>query len=367
MPSWLSLHVRYRCRHAGACCASRWPIPLERDRVPALAAAVAARRIAVPAGWLLPTAAAPEEIAGVLAVDGRGHCVFHGDGHCAVQTTLGHAALPVACQHFPRVCLIDDRGVFVTLSHFCPTAASLLFEEEGPVSVVEGPAPWPGHAVPEGLDARGAWPPLLTPRVLMDEESYGLWERAAIDLLAGARSEEWSAEAALARLRRRTQALASWTPDAGPLREAVRAACADEDEAPPDAPALDEDALGALFARVRGVVPAGVDWPAAPGEWAAVWRERIAPAWPRWAPVVRRFLAAHVFASWLAYQGRGLAAVARGADAALAVLAVELARVCQARGAGLERATLHEAIRQADLLLRHHVDRPALAAALSRP
>ncbi len=29
----LSFHARYRCRHAGACCTSNWPIPIEADRL----------------------------------------------------------------------------------------------------------------------------------------------------------------------------------------------------------------------------------------------------------------------------------------------------------------------------------------------
>ncbi|MEZ5288117.1 MAG: hypothetical protein R2712_25640 [Vicinamibacterales bacterium] len=44
--------------------------------------------------------------------------------------------------HFPFVCAIDPRGVHVTLSHYCPTAARMLFDETAAPTVVEGrPSP----------------------------------------------------------------------------------------------------------------------------------------------------------------------------------------------------------------------------------
>ena len=89
-------------------------------------------------------------------------CVFHvprqstprrprAARHCAVHATLGHDALPASCQHFPRVCLVDARGVRVALSHFCPTAAAMLVDDARPVTIVRGPP-----AVPGVRGARGA-------------------------------------------------------------------------------------------------------------------------------------------------------------------------------------------------------------------
>ena len=106
-------------------------IPLERDRVPSIAQAIAAGRIAVEVPWLLPVVNQPADVAGLLT-EFHGRCVFHQSQRCSIQSVLDHRAIPVACQHFPRVCLIDDRGVSVTLSHYCPTAASLLDWYEGP-------------------------------------------------------------------------------------------------------------------------------------------------------------------------------------------------------------------------------------------
>ena len=75
-------------------------------------------------------------------------------GSCSI-----HPARPSSCAHFPYVCLIDSRGVRVTLSHYCPTAASMLFAHDGPIEILEGPPPIAGLDVPEGLDARESLPP----------------------------------------------------------------------------------------------------------------------------------------------------------------------------------------------------------------
>lgn len=369
---WLSMHAGYACRHAGACCTSHWPIPLERVRVDAVRMAVADGRIAVREPWLTAAAGAPAEIGGVLAIDARGHCVFHQHDRCAMHRTLGHDRLPSACQHFPRVCSIDARGVAVTLSHYCPTAAWLLFDD-APVTIVEGPAPWPGHESPEGLDARDVWPPLLTEHVLMDHESYAAWERYMVDVLAGEASLDTTPEDALGQLRAGAASLVRWTPDDGPLLEVVRSLGRPEGRplrertlAQAEGCPREDDAL-ALFDRVRGAVAPGMDWDAAPGAWADAWTAQAAPAWAGWAPVVRRFLAAHAFASWLAYQGRGVLTIVRGVEAAYAVLRIELARACVTRDATADRTTLHHAIRRADLLLRHHLDPQAFADAMSEP
>lgn len=117
----------------------------------------------------------------MLPRDADGGCVFH-HGRCAV-----YEHRPLSCMHFPYVCTIDPRGVHVTLSHYCPTAAALLFEHQGPIEVVEGPSPVPLLEIPEGLDAREALPPIDTrsdrPRLLSWEE-FSQWERDELQTLA---------------------------------------------------------------------------------------------------------------------------------------------------------------------------------------
>jgi Fe-S-cluster containining protein len=311
---WLNVHLNYACRHSGMCCSSGWPIPVERAGVMAIDEVIARDR--VPLGiqpWLVPEPAAPEEFAGTLAMRRNGHCVFfeaNGPG-CAI-----HEARPASCVHFPYVCLIDPRGVRVTLSHYCPTAAEMLFEHDGPVGIVAGPRPVPENLALEGLDARDALPPASpgasagTPR-LMSFEEFDAWEREAI---AGARIGE-----------------------------------------------MQDDDL-ALFAHARASVPPPWSWPAAPRDAESLWWNHAAPRWPLFQAPLSRYAAAKVFGSWAAYKAEGLDAILRVARVADAVLRVECARQVAIHRQPLDRELLKEAIRQSDLLLVHYADPDRLAA-----
>jgi hypothetical protein len=312
---WLSFHAPYACRHSGVCCSSGWDIAIEQTRVPAIASAIRQGDMTVPARWLREVSDAPADVAGLLVLTDDRRCVFHRAPGCAIHTTIGHAAIPAACQHFPRIALIDRRGVFVTLSHYCPTAASLLFDDAVSAAIVEGPAVLPGGELPEGLDAREAWPPSQSPRRLMDWNSYSAWETWAVTVLTSGESPE----GALDRLENRG-------PSALPgdlLSDAV-----------------------SFFEIARAAVPEPYCWPAFVASAGNDWRNQEA--------VVGRYLAAHVFATWMAYQGNGLQSTILYLRLVLAVLRCETARA----------GTLFEGIRRADLLLRHLVDREALAASL---
>ena len=293
---WLNFHLAYACQHSGACCTSGWAIPVEPDRVIPIRS-LAARR---DEEWLVPAVAAPADVAGTLALQANGHCVFHGDTGCGV-----YASRPASCSHFPYVCLIDQRGVHVTLSHFCPTAASLLFAPEAPIAIVEGPSPVAGFDVPEGLDARESLPPLRSPDRLMTWEAFSNWERAEVGKQ-------------------------------------------------PTAPSMADAAV--LFEHARVAVPAPWAWAPAPADLERTWQMLVAPAWPRFAPVAQRYRAAKVVASWAAYTDEGLAAVLRVADAADAVLRVETIRQCVSAGRVLDADLLKQAIRHSDLLLVHYAD-----------
>jgi Fe-S-cluster containining protein len=160
---WLNFHLPYACRHSGECCKAGWPIPVEPERAPLIK----------PGEWL--------DLGGTLPRDANGACIFHQD-RCTV-----YEHRPLSCMHFPYVCMIDPRGVHVTLSHYCPTAAALLFEHDGPIEVVEGPSPMPLLEVPEGLDARESLPPVDNrsdkPRLLSWQE-FSQWERDELRTLA---------------------------------------------------------------------------------------------------------------------------------------------------------------------------------------
>ena len=293
---WLNFHVAYACRHAGACCSSGWPIPVERDRVIPIQA-LAGR---ADESWLVPATDAPEDVAGTLTLQSDGHCVFHGAAGCGV-----YAARPASCAHFPYVCLIDARGVHVTLSHYCPTAAAMLFLDQGPIEIVAGPSPVPAFDIPEGLDAREALPPLESPNRLMSFDSFSQWERDEVG------------------------------------KELTAPSMAD---------------AAALFEHARFAVPAPWSWAEPPADLERNWETLVAPGWARFVPVAQRYRAAKLFASWAAYTDDGLAAVRRVADIADAVLRIEVVRQCVANGRRLDAELLKEAIRQSDLLLVHYAD-----------
>lgn len=230
---WLNFHLPYRCRHSGECCKAGWPIPIEAR------ATVLGRD-------------------GILPQDANGTCVFY-NGRCTVYDRR-----PMSCVHFPFVCVTDARGVHVTLSHYCPTAAALLFDHRGPIEIVEGPAPIPEVEIPEGLDARESLPPLRAPNLLMSYDEFSEWEKTELEtlpLLAG-NSE--------------------------------------------------------------------------------------------FAPVIERFLAAKLFASWAAYQGDGITSVRAAVRAAHRVLHREIENACREAGRSLDAELLRRAVRASDLQLLHY-------------
>jgi hypothetical protein len=289
----LSLHAAYVCRHSGACCRAGWEIPAE----PAVVEVVG-RRVVVqppPRGGLFRTG--PDGRA-VLARRAGGACVLFEDPLCAVHRQAGPDHLPSACRHFPRVVLRDPRGTFVTLSHFCPTAAATLLDAP-PLAIVEAP---PGIALDgrlDGLDATAVLPPLLRPGVLMDYEGLSSWERAGVAVLD---RDDLDADAALQVIAEATGAVMRWSPGTGSLSGAVERAF--------------DRALGSTGRR----------------------REDARAERP-----LRAFVAAHLFASWAVYQSGGLGAIVEAVRAALATLRSQIA----------SQESLVEAVRAADLRLRH--------------
>ncbi len=307
---WLSTHLGYACRHSGACCSSRWPIPIERDRAAGVQRAIDEGRVLpMVTPWLKPDPAAPEEVAGILAHRPGGACLFHGPVGCAI-----HSSRPRSCEHFPFVCVIDARGVHVTLSHYCPTAAEMLFRPGAP-EVVHGPPIFDDGRVPEGLDAREGLPPTRMeatgPPRLMDWDEVTRWEQQAVHAVA----TEGRAPAAIHLLR---------------------------------------------FAHARAAVPPGLSWADAPPDVEQAWAGHVAPQWPRWTSVVGRYLASKVHASWALHLASGPADVMRGVDVARAVLQVEATRQCTRAGRALDKPLLKEAIRESDLLLVHYADHDLL-------
>ena len=223
-----------------------------------------------------------------------------GGGRCAIHRQLGASYKPPSCRHFPRVALLDRRGVSITLSHYCPTAAGMLFRTDVGLAITDAPRAFPPEAEYEGLDARDVMPPLLRPGMLWDLEGYSAWERHAIALFA---REGMAPEQALDLLARVAEALERWSPSDGPLR----------------------DEVARRFAATRGTPPTSSTWGGS----------RI---------VVNRYLAARLFASWVPYRSDRLGALVHDLAQAHLVLQEE---------AGRAGATLLDAIRATDLRIVH--------------
>jgi len=356
----LRAHAEYACRHSGACCRAGWAIPIE---------APAFERVRLHFGdsnhfRIEPTP--PAGTTAILNLRSNGDCLFFEPERgrlCAVHRELGESCLPAACRQYPRVVLNDARGQLISLSHYCPTAASLLLE--GPsLDIVPAPPSLTLGGRAEGLDAREVLPPLLRPGMLTDMDGYATWERRAIETLARG---ELSAARAIATIDAATAALASWTPGGEPL-----AAVVDREFDVALAPEPDED-LNADRARANAClacVPHGLsarsfdglatDWPT------------VARWWPEVDRAARAYLAARLFGNWIAYHGQGLHAIVEYLRVCLAVLKLEAARQQQSTSTVTTASTSTspwqtalEAIRNADLLLVHLTDAKSLARRLS--
>jgi hypothetical protein len=182
----------------------------------------------------------------------------------------------------------------------------------------------------DGLDARDALPPLLTPDVLMDLDAYAGWERHAIALLGTDRADRNDrpdltdrrhgrdqtdrARASIDALEVVTRRVCEWRPGQGELIDWIDAAF--------------------------GVRPAG----------------GCSAAGDAHDRAVRRWLAARLFGTWIAYQARSLLTAVAYLRYCLDMYARELAR----DGSPLE------AIRRADYAIVHEADARELAHMLER-
>jgi hypothetical protein len=361
----LSIHADYRCRHSGACCTADWDVPVELPVYRSLAERLrnGSLRVAPHAEELPPFILEPDlpdDATAMLERTDRGECVFfeRGSHLCVVHRDAGEAALPATCRHFPRLSVCDSRGTFITLSHFCPTAASMLFREDVPLEIVESPAAFP-HADYDGLTVTEEdLPPLLSPSMLMDGAGYSAWERQMVHRCAA----DESPETIVATLRADVEQLRTWRPGVEALDARVR-------RLPPAVVRVPTPDSLAASLRLRDEVVAAIpdDLKPAADESGleAAYSDHVRPSWDAFRRPINRYLAAKAFASWTAYQGRGLATIVRGLDAALALVRVESARQSRTARRDLDRDLLLEAFRSADFALNHLAVGEDLAAVWS--
>lgn len=359
----LSIHADYKCRHSGVCCSMDWDVPMELPIYRSLSEAMQQGRLHVAPGNeshvpFVVDPQLPEEAAAIFQRTPRGTCVFFAeDSHlCVVHRDLGEGALAATCRHFPRLAVHDARGTFITLSHFCPTAASSLFRDDVPIAIVEGPPAFPPGDYDGLTIGAEEFPPLLHPRMLMDAEGYSAWERHMVSRCVDLSREP---ESILATLARDAGLVAQWTPGGGSLTAAIAKLPLGFVEA--TAPHTLEASLAEHAAAMVAVPDEFRPDPDEEGL-GADYEEMVREEWPSFRAPLDRYVAAKAFASWTAYQGRGIATIVRGIGAALALVRVEAARQCRDAGRPLDRDLLLEAFRAADFILNHLAVGDELAA-----
>jgi len=364
----LSIHADYRCRHSGACCTADWDVPVELPLYRTLDEALSAGRVA-PAeldkngAALIVEDQLPDEAAAMVARTATGDCVFYHrkSGLCVIHRDLGEPMLPATCRHFPRLAVRDTRGTFISLTHYCPTAAASLFRDDVPIEIIESPPAFP-EADYEGLVVTSDdWPPLLRPDCLADVQSYTAWER---HMVARCADETLSPESVIATLERDARIVRTVSPVTGAaIVNAIDRLPVDGVDAPVP------EALDASLAYYLEVLEA------VPDEWrpeadtrglTECYRRCVAAEWTGFTAPLRRYLAAKAFASWTAYQGRGFLTIVRGLEVALALVRVEAVRRCRDGDHPLDADLLREAFRQADFALNHLASGDELAEAWSK-
>lgn len=347
----LSFHASYRCRHAGACCDADWDIEVE-DRI---IEALTGRRVAPVYATPQPFSRARDENGREFSTPARtatGTCGFRLAERCSLQVSGGEAMLPTACRHFPRVYLRDPRGDRLTLSHYCPTAAALLFEP-GEISIVEAAPPLALDGSIDGLDARRSLPPLLRPAMLMDHDAYDAWERLVVSVFATAPT----VADAMALAAAATERVRRWHPADGALTTAVH------DSFAGPVPAAGPDRLSKGFEVLADVTGAHPLF-AIPSDFPAAWRRLYDGHRDRLEGPLRRYLAACAFGNWVAYRSQGLRSILEWLRACFDVLRLQITRAALETGA-LTRDSLVSAIRASDYMIVHTVDTQVFGRAIA--
>ena len=351
----LSAHTLYRCHHTGACCTAGWHIPAE----PQVASAIDLHFGSESKRRLVRDAVGSAAQTAILSTEPDGACTFFeaDEGRlCAIHRELGEHLLPSACRQFPRVTLKDAGGTWITLSHFCPTAANLLFLP-GLLRVVPAPDALSLRGCAEGLDATNTLPPLLRPGMLMDVAALHAWERSAVEMLDTAGP---NVTAALSSLHAATVVIREWSPGEEPLEDVVievmrRASGAPAFEDPAEAPRRYSLAAASV---PRGLTP--------PPDAAQVDPDhpKVTGLCREFDDVIRRYLASKLFGSWWPYLGLDLLSVVEAIRVHDAVLRTNVGRRLDRNETG--REAMLEAIRDTDLLMVHLSDYRTLSRLIAQ-
>jgi hypothetical protein len=239
--------------------------------------------------------------------------------------------------------VLEPETVSVSLSHYCPTAAGLLFRQDTGLSLVEGPPGFPAAWPFEGLDARSTYPPFLRPGVLLGFDGLRTFEQEAVGVLAGV--ELWRS---LGRIEGAVAAFRGWVPARGPLTDHIRASF--RAAAATSTPWRSADPSPTLTASLTKGAQVDLRLPA--------FSESTLEPPPGIDVALRRYLAARLIAAWIMFQAEDIDAVMRYLR--LCLNTVLLFEADQSRETP-EPSRWKEAIRSADLWILHYCDPELLA------
>jgi hypothetical protein len=279
-------------------------------------------------------------------VESTGACWFRDEPGraCAIHRAAGEDVLPSACRQFPRICVLEPDVVSVSLSHYCPTAASLLFGDADTFGLVDSPEAFPSTWPFEGLDARHAYPPFLRPGVLLGFDGLRIFEDQAVGVLC--REPLWSA---MAIIDSAVEGVRSWTAGTGSLCARVARSFVPRGGHVKGEPRAADPRPILLGSLTEGTAPSAALPPFQPRPSSVSGLADLA---------LRKYLASRMIAAWITFQADDLRSVVRYLR-----LCLDTALLFEsARPAGeSERTRWLEAIRGADLWILHYSDPDLLA------
>jgi Fe-S-cluster containining protein len=342
----LSFHSEYRCQNSGVCCASGWQIAVEAQVEASLRLALAGARAPLPNGpegfqvMIDPPPGCRSSLRDV-----GGTCWFRDESErsCAIHREFGEQSLPSACRQFPRVCVLEPDAVSISLSHYCPTAAGLLFGTDADFKIVTQPKAFPAAWPFEGLDARHSYPPFLRPGVSLGFDGLRTFEERTVRTLSTL--PLWRA---LSVIDSAVGGLRAWNADAGPLPALIsgtfdRAAEESEIVAPGTDPrpilqaALAE---GTVAMRLPNPRPTPMSLP------------------PVADLALRKYVASRLIGAWVMFQADDIRTVLNYLRLCVDTVLL-FANAAEDRAFPAER--WKEAIRNSDLWLLHYCDPERLA------
>jgi hypothetical protein len=207
----------------------------------------------------------------------------------------------------------------------------------------------------EGLDARKALPPLLRPGLLCDMQGYETWERAGLAMFA---RPDCRYITCLADFAAATEVIRRWKPGAQSLSDCVLATFAHRRAEPPTV--WSHVCAMQRIARLTAG-SAGDDLTYIP-HFEEQWNQHAGINAIDWFDLgMKNYLAARLFANWVAYQGQGLRSIVEWLRTCAAVVRHFVLQRLIRSGFPLDPSVFIESVRSADLLLLHVLDSGSFA------